>query len=197
MIADLGASGSLSMRCCSATVAGMNTPMAADNLAPLTLEPLSQAAFAPFGEVIEAAAAARHFPINGGTTERFHDLARLQPGLEGRLIASIFRAQPRALPLRIEMLERHPLASQAFVPLSGRPYLVVVARHGTPPEASALRAFIASSRQGVNYAPGVWHHPLLALEAQSDFLVLDRSGPGGNCDECRIEPPRLLAFTPG
>lgn len=175
----------------------MSMLLADDDLAPLILEPLCRAAFAPFGEVIEADAAAHHFPINGGTTERYHDLAHLQPGPEGRLIASIFRAQPRALPLRIEMLERHPLASQAFVPLSGRPYLVVVARPGPPPEAGTLRAFLASGQQGVNYAPGVWHHPLIALEATSDFLILDRSGPGGNCDECRIAPPRLLSRLPG
>jgi len=167
--------------------------MSADAPEPaLPVEALSAAAFAPFGELIAVDAAARHFPINGGSTERYHDLARLQPGPDGRLIVSIFRAQPRRLPLRIEMLERHPLASQAFVPLSGRPYLVVVARPGTAPAAGELRAFLAAGDQGVNYAPGVWHHPLLALEAVSDFLVLDRSGPGGNCDECRIAPPRLL-----
>jgi ureidoglycolate lyase len=160
---------------------------------PLRVEPLSAAAFAPFGELIAADAADRHFPINGGTTERFHDLAHLQPGPQGRLIVSIFRGQPRALPLSITMLERHPLGSQAFVPLSGRPYLVVVARPGTAPAVGDLRCFLAQPGQGVNYAPGVWHHPLLALQAESDFLVIDRAGPGGNCDECELAPGAVIA----
>jgi ureidoglycolate lyase len=170
----------------AATLIPMSPPL------NLRVEALTRAAFAPFGELIAADAAARHFPINGGTTERFHDLARLQPGPEGRLIVSIFRGQPRELPLPITMLERHPLGSQAFVPLSDRPYLVVVARPGTPPEAADLRCFLASAGQGLNYAPGVWHHPLLALQAQSDFLVIDRAGPGGNCDECELAPGALI-----
>lgn len=159
---------------------------------PLNLEPLTRSAFAPFGEVIEASDALRHYPINAGTTERYHDLARLEAGAEGRLIVSIFRAQPRALPFAVTMMERHPLSSQAFVPLSGRAYLVVVAPPGAAPTAQTLRLFRAGAGQGINYAPGVWHHPLLALEAVSDFLVLDRSGPGSNCDEVTLHPAGLI-----
>jgi ureidoglycolate lyase len=155
-------------------------------------EPLTGPAFAPFGELIEASEAVRHYPINAGTTERYHDLARLEAGPEGRLIVSIFRAQPRALPFQVTTMERHPLSSQAFIPLSGRPYLVVVAPPGEPPTAQSLRLFLAGPGQGVNYPPGVWHHALLALETVSDFLVLDRSGPGPNCDEIRLEPVGLI-----
>jgi ureidoglycolate lyase len=164
----------------------MNTAVALD-VAPLTRE-----AFAPFGDVIEVSEAARHFPINGGTTERYHDLADLDPGPHGRVIVSIFRGQPRALPLPITVMERHPQASQAFVPLSGRPYLVVVAPAGEAPTAADLRVFRAGPGQGINYAPGVWHHPLLALEAVSDFLVIDRAGPGPNCDEVAIDEPVVI-----
>ena len=149
-------------------------------------EPLTREAFAPFGEVIEASDAVRHFPINGGNTERYHDLAKIDAGPDGRVIVSIFRGQPRALPFTVTMMERHPLASQAFVPLSGRPYLVVVAPTGDAPDAADLRVFLARGDQGVNYARGVWHHPLLALDAVSDFLVVDRSGPGHNCDEVEL-----------
>jgi ureidoglycolate lyase len=85
------------------------------------------------------------------------------------------------------MMERHPLASQAFVPMSGRPYLVVVAPAGAPPRVEDLKVFLARGDQGVNYATGVWHHPLLALEGVCDFLVVDRSGPGHNCDEVQLE----------
>lgn len=159
----------------------------------LAPEPLSREAFAPFGDVIEASDAVRHFTINGGNTERYHDLAQIEPGAGGRVIVSIFRGQPRALPFTITMMERHPLASQAFVPMSGRPYLVVVASAGAAPTAADLRLFVARADQGVNYAPGVWHHPLLALEAVSDFLVIDRAGPGHNCDEVALERAAVIA----
>ena len=172
--------------CTSARVMAMSTPLL------LTPQPLTAAAFAPFGEVIAIDSAARHFPINGGTTERYHDLAQLQPGPEGRLIVSIFRGQPRALPATLTLMERHPLGSQAFVPLSGRPYLIVVARPGTAPRAEDLHCFAARADQGINYAPGVWHHPLLALQAPSDFLVIDRAGPGGNCDEYELTTAVLI-----
>lgn len=162
--------------------------MAAAPLLELPVEPLTREAFAPFGDVIEASEVVQHFPINAGNTERYHDLARLDAGSDGRLIVSIFRGQPRALPFTVGMMERHPKGSQAFVPLSGRSYLVVVAPPGDVPTAHTLRCFRANAGQGVNYAIGVWHHPLLALDAVSDFLVIDRSGPGPNCDEIVLDP---------
>ena len=158
------------------------------------IEALSAERFAPFGDVISADTAARHFPINGGTTERYHDLADLDAGPDGKLIVSIFRSQPRELPFAVTMLERHPLGSQAFMPLIAQPYLVVVAPAGDAPLPNALRAFLARPGQGINYAPGVWHHPLLALNEICDFLVIDRSGPGNNCDEITLAEPRYLAF---
>lgn len=147
------------------------------------IEPLTREAFAPFGDVIEASDAVRHFPINGGTTERYHDLASVEVDAAGRAIVSIFRAQPRLLPFAITMLERHPLGSQAFMPLNGRPYLVAVAPRAENFDTDDVRVFLARGDQGVNYAAGVWHHPLLALGESSDFLIVDRSGPGANCDE--------------
>ncbi|HEY9103329.1 ureidoglycolate lyase [Chitinimonas sp.] len=158
----------------------------------LAVQPLSAEAFRPYGEVIAATDAARHFPINAGNTERYHDLARLEPGPEGRIIVSLFRGQPRLLPFTVAMMERHPLGSQAFYPLSGLPYLVVVAPPGPVPTATDVVAFLASGQQGVNYAPGTWHHPLLALDAVCDFLVLDRAGAGPNCDEIVLSPAALI-----
>lgn len=155
--------------------------------ATLAVAPLTREAFAPYGQVIEASDAAHHFTINAGNTERYHDLANIEPGPDGRAIVSIFRGQARSLPFAVQMMERHPLASQAFIPMSGRPYLVVVAPAGEPPEVEDLRVFLARGDQGVNYATGVWHHPLLALEATCDFLVVDRAGPGHNCDEIQLE----------
>src|SRR5258706_16408118 len=97
----------------------------------LTLEPLTRAAFKPFGHVIELDGA-QHFPINGGTTERFHDLARVDIGADsgGRSLINVFRGQSRAQPVEISMMERHPLGSQAFLPLGVGSYLGVVGPAG-------------------------------------------------------------------
>jgi len=160
----------------------------------LPIEALTAERFAPFGDVMAVDAANRHFPINGGTTERYHDLANLDAGADGKLIVSIFRGQPRELPFAVTMLERHPLGSQAFMPLVAQPYLVVVAPAGIAPAPDTLRAFLARPGQGVNYAPGVWHHPLLALNETCDFLVVDRSGPGNNCDEFTLAETLFLTL---
>ena len=149
----------------------------------LAVEPLTRSAFARFGDVIEPANAQKVYPINEGTATRYHDLARIDCGnAGGRAVLSLFRAQPRPLPFDVTMLERHPLGSQAFVPQGAFPYLVVV---GTGAN-DAPRAFLAKNGQGVNFHAGTWHHPLLALGGESDFLVIDRAGPGENCDEVRL-----------
>ncbi|MDD1786835.1 ureidoglycolate lyase [Burkholderia gladioli] len=152
----------------------------------LTIEVLTRAAFAPFGDVIETEGA-RQIPINLGTTIRFHDLARVDVAEQGgHTLVNLFRGQPRALPFEVKMLERHPLGSQAFLPLSERPYLVVVAPAGELDPAQ-IRAFVSNGWQGVNYAKGVWHHPLIALGEVSDFVVVDRGGEGSNLNEQMLE----------
>jgi ureidoglycolate lyase len=148
----------------------------------LRIEPLTRAAFAPFGDVIELEGA-KQIPINLGTTIRFHDLANVDVADEGgRPLVNLFRGEPRTLPFEVKMLERHPLGSQAFVPLTERPYLVVVAPAGEL-DPAAVRAFVTRGWQGVNYAKGVWHHPLIALDEVSDFIVVDRGGDGLNLNE--------------
>lgn len=159
----------------------------------LKLETLTHEAFAPFGEVIEASEHAQQFSINEGNTQRYHDLATIDPGKDGKAIVSIFRGQPRSLPFTITMMERHPKGSQAFIPMSGHPYLVVVAPKGDAPKPSDLRLFLARGDQGVNYATGVWHHPLLGLETVVDFIVIDRQGPGDNCDVVTLNHTALIA----
>jgi ureidoglycolate lyase len=148
-------------------------------------EPLSAEAFRPFGDVIEASDAARHFPINDGYAERYHDLARVDVASRGgHTLINIFRAKPRSLPFQLLLLERHPLGSQAFMPLSPLGYLVVVAPAAEEPDIKKLRCFQAAPGQGVNYARGTWHHPLIALHSVCDFLVVDRGGAAddANCD---------------
>ena len=157
----------------------------------LAIEPLTREAFAPFGDVIELEGA-KQIPINLGTTIRYHDLANVDVTDEGgRTLVNLFRGQPRALPFEITMMELHPLGSQAFIPLNDKPYLVVVAPAGELDE-SKIRAFVTSGWQGVNYAKGVWHHPLLALGDVSDFIVVDRGGDGHNLNEQNLRESQWL-----
>ncbi|MDH1262704.1 ureidoglycolate lyase [Pseudomonas sp. GD03944] len=147
------------------------------------IEPLSKEAFAPFGDVIETEGS-DFFMINNGSTRRYHKLATVETAQpDDNAIISIFSAEALDMPLTIRMLERHPLGSQAFIPLLGNPFLIVVAPRGDAPESELVRAFRSNGRQGINYHRGVWHHPVLTIEKRDDFLVVDRSGSGNNCDE--------------
>lgn len=163
-------------------------------MSPILIEPLTAEAFAPFGQVIEMAGA-NHYPINGGMTERYHDLARVElGGVHARPLISLFRGQPYELPLNLTLVERHPLGSQAFYPLSDRPFLVVVAEDvsGVP---ATPRAFLTAPSQGVNIAMNTWHGVLTPLEAASDFLVVDRGGDGNNLEEYSFATPYLVRHT--
>jgi ureidoglycolate lyase len=158
----------------------------------LQAEPLTAAAFAPFGEVIETAG---HTPrlINAGTAERFDDLAPVDVLANGgRPLISIFKAAPRPLPFAVQGLERHPWSSQAFYPLDRLPFLVVVAAAGDTPWASRIRVFRASGHQGVSYRRNTWHHALLAIGQTCHFLVVDRGGSGENCDAVVVDPPIVV-----
>ena len=157
----------------------------------LTIRPLTAETFAPFGEVIEAEPSTMRL-INGGTTERFHALFSPEvTGEEARVIVNVFRGQPRAFPYEIRMMERHPFGSQSFSPLSGRPFLVAVSldEGGKPGEP---QVFLAGPHQGVNYRRNTWHHPLMAIGEVSDFLVVDRDGPGNNLEEFFFETPFVI-----
>jgi ureidoglycolate lyase len=157
----------------------------------LDLNPLTQATFAPYGDVIEADTARMRL-INGGTTQRFHALAAAEAVGEGaRVVINLFRGEARVFPYAVDMMERHPFGSQSFSPLSGRPFLVVVSqdedgRPGRP------QVFLARGDQGVNYRKNVWHHPLMALDEPSDFLVVDREGPGNNLQEFFFDTPFII-----
>jgi ureidoglycolate lyase len=145
----------------------------------LAVEPLTADAFAPFGTVLEPDPA-RGFAINQGMAWRYDSLAVPRCDPEGHIALSIFRAFAWPRPVRIDMLERHPLGTQAFMPLAPHPWLIVVAREASP---GACRAFHARGDQGVQIAANVWHHPLLVLRPSQDFLVTDRRGPGANLEE--------------
>jgi len=154
---------------------------------------LTQAVFKPYGEVIEISDSCETMTINDGYATRYHDLAAVDVNhAHGRPLISIFRGRPRPLPLKIHMMEQHPLASQAFMPLSRKPFVVVVAPPGDTVQPGKLAAFITNGNQGVNYARGVWHFPLLLLgDEEQDFIVMDRGGEDSNYKERLFSPQEI------
>lgn len=153
----------------------------------LTASALTPEAFAPFGEVIDARTSSA-FPINAGRTQRHHDLAKVETlGENARTLINIFVSQPVSLPLTLTFLERHPQGSQAFMPLHGERFIVVVAPPGETIDPARVRAFVTDGRQGVNYAAGTWHAINSVLAREGEFLVVDRDGEGGNCDEYPLD----------
>lgn len=143
--------------------------------------PLTAVGFKAFGDVVEVGG---HAPIiiNQGFAERFNDLASVDVTAEsGRVNVSLVAAKLRALPMDVRIMERHPLGTQIFYPLQDRPWTVVVC--GDPRDHGSYRAFTASGRQGINYARNTWHHPLIAHDAESRFIIIDRTGPGNNLEE--------------
>ena len=153
-------------------------------------EPLTADAFAPFGDVLDASGSPDKM-INAGLCGRHHDLAALDFGPDGRAGISIFNAQARSLPYTLNLIERHPEGSQAFIPMTGAPFLVIVApddggRPGTP------RAFLTAPYQGINLHRGVWHGVVTPLAEPGLFAVVDRIGASANLDEFMIDPPYVI-----
>lgn len=155
----------------------------------IKLEPLTREAFLEFGDVIEVTESEENFAINGGTTQRYHNLASVvTTGEDAHAIISIFRASPFELPFDLDLMERHPMGSQAFMPLKPARFVVVVApnKNGAP---GTPRAFLAEPGQGVNYFLGTWHGTLRVLNSQTDFVVVDRDGAGQNLEEHHFDTP--------
>ncbi len=156
----------------------------------ITAQPVSAAAFAPFGQLLMPRAQPDKM-INAGRCERHHALATVQRG-GGEAIISIFRSEPVSLPYDCALLERHPLGSQAFMPLGPNAWLSVVApdRDGQP---ETPLAFIVPAGVGLNLNAGIWHGVLTPLDYASDFLVVDREGCGSNLEEVAIPPVTIIA----
>jgi len=145
--------------------------------------PLTKEAFAPFGDVIEISTAEKSHFINRGTTERFHNLtSAVAFGEDGHVIISMARAQPFAPPIFLTKMERHPLGSQAFIPVSPTRFLITTAPDENGKPGTPL-AFLAAPGQGINYFRNTWHGVLTVLESVSDFLIIDREGEGKNLEE--------------
>ena len=153
-------------------------------------EPLTAQGFAPFGDVLDTTGTPDRM-INAGLCARFHDRARIDIA-DGRAGLSVFDAVARLLPYAFDLVERHPLGSQAFVPMTQAPFLVIVApdEHGTP---GTPRAFLTNGAQGINLHRGTWHGVLTPLQAPGLFAVLDRIGEGPNLEEYRYPLPWTVA----
>ncbi len=152
----------------------------------LTPQPLNTEAFAPFGEVIDCRRA-KKISINNGLSTRFHDLFNIDVShQQGHPLVNLFRTRALLLPHQVTTMERHPLGSQAFIPLDQRPFLILVATAGNQIEVADLRLFISDGQQGVNLFKNTWHHFNIVLEGEQDFIVIDRGGAGENLEEIQV-----------
>lgn len=145
------------------------------------IEPLLPGGFAPFGDVIHASGQPSVM-INNGQCARYSNLAKLDFAQSGQAGISVFLGKPYSLPHRLPMVERHPLGSQAFLPMSEAPFLVIVAQDNSG-QPSDLKAFLTTGQQGVNIHRGVWHGVLTPLNATAQFAVVDWIGPENNSQE--------------
>ena len=130
--------------------------------------------------------------MNEARFQRFDDLCDVNVG-DGDVAISVARCRaPTTLPLRVDMVERHPLGSQAFVPLTPCLMVLLVASPGESVEASQLRAFVTNGRQGINYHRGTWHMPLIAFDGGQEFLIVDRGGEEPNCEQHTLDAAVIL-----
>lgn len=152
----------------------------------IAIESLTRETFAPFGDVLDASGKADKI-INQGRCGRYHDRATLDFS-DGRAGVSLFKAEPRTLPVTLDMVERHPDGSQAFVPMSMDGFLVVVAEDagGAP---ARPRAFLTEAGQAINFHKGTWHGVLTPLATPGLFAVVDRIGDGPNLEEHWFDTP--------
>jgi len=155
------------------------------NLIPI---PLTSEGFSSFGDVVDSRGGI-FMTINDGYARKYANLATIDTQeANGTTAVHIFVARKRQFPLQINMLEKHPFFSQAFIPRDKQPFIVVVAPAGEEPNLSQIQAFITDGEQGVNYARGVWHFPLISLGNDNQFITIDRrhNDSGDTLEQCVI-----------
>ena len=158
------------------------------NIKPIEI---TKANFAKYGDLISTNDI-NPIDINAGYAKRFDDLAELNT-LEdgGKTVVSIFSALKRTFPMTIDMMEKHPLGSQAFIPMKETTFLAFVAPTGESPDINKIQAFIIPPKTGINYKPGIWHFPLISTE-DINFLVIDRKGKGENLIIHKFEKEKIV-----
>ena len=147
--------------------------------------------FTKYGELISSDDV-NPIDINAGYAKRFDNLANINTYKdEGKAIVSIFSAIKRSFPMKIDMMEKHPLGSQAFIPMKETTFLSFVAPPGESPDINKIQSFIIPPKTGINYKPGVWHFPLISIE-DTNFLVIDRKGKGENLIIHKFEKEKII-----
>ena len=145
----------------------------------ITPKKITKENFAKFGELITTDDI-KPISINDGYAKRFDGIANLDTSKDnGEATISIFSALKRTFPMNIDIMEQHPLGSQAFIPMKETTFLSFVAPNGDKPDLDKIEAFIIPPGLGVNYKTGTWHFPLISTE-DMNFLVVDRKGSGDN-----------------
>ena len=154
-------------------------------------KPITKQNFKKFGDMISTEDI-KPLEINNGFAKRYDGIAKLDTKKDnGESTISIFSALKRSFPMKIDMMEKHPLSSQAFVPMKETIFLSFVAPPGDVPEINKIQSFIIPPKMGVNYNPGIWHFPLISTE-DTNFLVIDRKGSGDNLVIHKFEKEEIV-----
>ena len=154
-------------------------------------KPINKSNFSGFGDVISTKDI-NPIDINNGYAKRYDNIANLNTSKDnGETTISIFSALKRQFPMKIDMMEKHPLGSQAFIPLKETTFLCLVSPQGDKPDLNQIESFIVPSGIGINYNPGIWHFPLISTE-DMNFLVVDRKGSGNNLIIENLEKENLI-----
>ena len=152
---------------------------------------ISRSNFSSYGDLISTDDI-NPMNINEGYAKRFDNLANLDTSKDsGKTIVSIFSALKRTFPMKIHMMEKHPLGTQAFIPMKETTFLAFVAPSGESPEIDKIQSFIIPAKMGINYKPGIWHFPLISTE-NINFLVIDRKGSGENLIIHKFEKEKII-----
>jgi len=152
---------------------------------------ISRSNFSSYGDLISTDDI-NPMNINEGYAKRFDNLANLNTSKDsGKTIVSIFSALKRTFPMKIHMMEKHPLGTQAFIPMKETTFLAFVAPSGESPEIDKIQSFIIPPKTGINYKPGIWHFPLISTE-NINFLVIDRKGSGDNLIIHKFEKEKII-----
>ena len=159
----------------------------------ITIKPkiINKKNFSKFGQIIDTSKKT-YFRINNGYAKRYDNLGKINTSTKkGKAIVSIFSAKKRRFPMKIDMMEKHPLGSQAFIPMKETTFLCFVAPTGDSPDINKIQSFIVPPKNGINYKPGIWHFPLISTE-DTNFLVIDRKGKGENLIIHKFEKEKIV-----
>ncbi len=147
--------------------------------------------FNKFGQIIDTSKK-KYFRINNGYAKRYDNLGKINTSTKkGKTIVSIFSAKTRKFPMKVDMMEKHPLGSQAFIPMKETSFLVFVAPRGNKPDINKIQSFVVPKQTGVNYKAGIWHFPLISMK-NMNFLIVDRKGKGNNLVIYKFKKDKII-----